>query len=281
MLTIIITHHQTPILLKLCLKSILENIENIEYEIIIVDSQTESTVKDLIEEKIFREKKDKIKLISFSKNVGYAKLVNAGIKLSKGKNILILNADILILKGSIQKMIDFMKDHSQTGIIGPQLLTFSNQVQNSYFKFPTIGAILARRTFLGKLKWGKKKLNEFLMQKEDFLFKKVDWVQGSAMFVRKEAINKVGLMDERYFMYLEDTDWCRRFWQNKYEVIYLSSAKMSHYYYRVSKKWNSFLDVLFNKYTRIHLISALKYFWKWRKSTHLVSFSRKRESSKY
>jgi len=85
------------------------------------------------------------------------------------------------------------------------------------------------------------------------------------MFVRKKAIDKVGLMDERYFMYLEDTDWCRRFWQNNYEVIYLPSAKMSHYYYRVSKKWNSFLDVLFNKYARIHLISAFKYFWKWRK----------------
>ena len=265
MLTIIITHHKTPILLKLCLKSILENIENIEYEIIIVDSQAESTVKNLIEEEIFKKEKDKIKLISFSKNVGYAKLVNKGIKLANGDNILILNADILILKGSVRKMIDFMKDNPQIGIIGPQLLTFSNQVQNSYFKFPTLGAILARRTFLGKLKWGKKKLNKFLMQEENFHSKKVDWVQGSAMFVRKKAIDKVGLMDERYFMYLEDTDWCRRFWQNNYEVIYLPSAKMSHYYYRVSKKWNSFLDVLFNKYARIHLISAFKYFWKWRK----------------
>lgn len=265
MLTIVITHHQTPILLKLCLKSILENIEDIEYEIIIVDSQLKSTVEDLIEEKIFKKEKDRIKLISFSKNVGYAKLVNAGIKKSKGNNILILNADILVLKGSIQKMIDFMKNNPQTGIIGPQLLTFSNKVQNSHFKFPTLGAILARRTFLGKLKWGKKKLNEFLVQEENSLHKKVDWVQGSAMFVRQEAIDKIGLMDERYFMYLEDTDWCRRFWQNNYEVIYLPSAKMSHYYYRVSKKWNSFLDILFNKYTRIHLISAFKYFWKWRK----------------
>ena len=265
MLTIIITHHKTPILLKLCLKSIIENIENIEYEVIIVDSQTESIVKDLIEEKIFKEKKDKIKLISFSKNIGYAKLVNAGIKSANGDSVLILNADILILKNSIYEMVNFMKDNPQVGIIGPQLLTFSNEIQNSYFKFPTLGAILARRTFLGKLKWGKKKLNEFLMEEENSSFKKVDWVQGSAMLVRKEAIDKVGLMDERYFMYLEDTDWCRRFWQNNYEVIYLPSAKMSHYYYRVSKKWNSFLDILFNKYTRIHLISAFKYFWKWRK----------------
>lgn len=267
MLSIIITHHKTPILLKLCLKSILENIEDFEYEIIIVDNQTESIVKDLIEEKIFE--KDKIKLISFPKNIGYAKLVNEGFKMIKGDNVLILNADIIILKDSIREMTNFMKDNSQVGIIGPQLLTFSNQVQNSYFKFPTLGAILARRTFLGRLKWGKKKLNEFLMKDDNSFSRKVDWVQGSVMFVRKEAIDKVGLMDERFFMYLEDTDWCHRFWQNNYEVIYLPSAKMSHYYYRASKRWNSFLDVLFNKYARIHLISALKYFWKWRKTAKI------------
>jgi len=269
MLSIIITHHRTIILLKLCLKSILENIGNIDYEIIIVDSQTKSDIEDLIEGKTFNKYRDKIKLISFSENVGYAKLVNTGVKSSKGDNILILNADIIILKGSIQEMDNFMKNNPKAGIIGPQLLTFSNQVQNSYFKFPTFGAILARRTFLGKFKWGKNKLNYFLMNKEDSSAKKVDWVQGSAMFIRKEAINKIGLMDERYFMYFEDTDWCRRFWQNGYQVFYLPSAKMSHYYYRASKKWNSFLDVLFNKYTRIHLISAFKYFWKWRNSSEV------------
>jgi GT2 family glycosyltransferase len=262
MLSIIITHHRTPVLLKLCLKSIKENIGDVEHEIIVVDSQSKPTYQDLAE-----EISPQVKFIPFSKNVGYAKLVNKGIQSLKGEYVLILNADILVLKDSISRMIEYIQNNPQVGIVAPQLLTFNNQPQVSCFRFPSIGAILARRTFLGRLNWGKKKINQFLMTGEDFSSsKKVDWVQGSAMLIRKKAIDKVGLIDERFFMYLEDTDWCRRFWQNGYQIVYLPSAQMSHYYYRVSKKWGGFLDALFNRYTRIHLISAIKYFWKWRKT---------------
>jgi len=260
MLSIIITHHRTPVLLKLCLKSIKENIGSIEYEIIVVDSQSEQTTRNLIEEKF-----PEAQFIPFQKNVGYAKIVNAGIKACKGEYILILNADIISLRESIGRMLEFIQGHPEVGMVGPQLVTFSNKIQNSCFSFPTIGAILSRRTFLGKLSWGKKKISQFLMDKQDLnSIKEVDWVQGSTMLVSKEAIEKVGLMDERFFMYLEDADWCRRFWQNGYQIIYLPTVQMAHYYYRASKKWNGFLDIFFNKYTRIHLISAFKYFWKWR-----------------
>ena len=260
MLSIIITHHQTLALLKLCLKSIKENVGVLEYEIMVTDSQSEENARDLIKEEF-----PEVKIVYFSKNVGYAKIVNAGIKSAKGDYILILNADIIILKGAVLKMLKFIENHPKVGIIGPQLLTFSNQPQNSCFRFPTLGVILARRTFLGRLKWGEKGLNKFLMKNENlFATKNVDWVQGSAMLVRQTAIKKVGLLDERFFMYFEDMDWCRRFWQNEYSVVYLPTARMSHYYYRVSKKWGGFLDILLNKYTRLHLVSAFKYFWKWR-----------------
>jgi len=82
--------------------------------------------------------------------------------------------------------------------------------------------------------------------------------------VRRKAIDKVGLWDERFFMYFEDTDWCRRFWQNGYQVIYLPLAQVSHYYGRASKKWGGFLDIFLNKYTRLHLFSFIKYLWKWK-----------------
>ncbi len=261
MISFVITHCQTPVLLKLCLKSIKDNVGDLNYEIIVSDSQAGKSIRELIEEKF-----PQVKYLPFPKNVGYAKLVNKGIKFSKGEYILILNADILILKDTVKQMVEYMEENPEVGIIGPRLLTFSNQPQVSCFRFPTISAIVARRTFLKRLSWGKKKIRYFLMKDEDFSSAKpVDWVQGSAMLVRRKAIDKVGLMDERFFMYLEDTDWCRRFWRNGYQVVYLPIAQMSHYYYRVSKKWGGFLDILFNKYTRIHLISAFKYFWKWRK----------------
>ncbi len=275
MLSIIVTHHQTPVLLKLCLKSIKENIgsfgmspnEQFRYEIIIVDSQADQEIQESIKEKF-----PTVQFISFSKNVGYAKIVNEGIKATQGEYILILNADIIVLDKAISRLWEYLEKHPDVGIVGPQLLTFSNQIQGSCFSFPSLGAIIARRTFLGKLDWGKQKINQFLIQGKDFFSPQpVNWLQGSAMLIRKEAIKKVGLLDERFFIYLEDTDWCRRFWQNGYRVVYCPTAQMAHYYYRASKKWGGFLDILVNRYTRLHIVSALKYFWKWRhsKNTHL------------
>jgi len=260
MLSIIITHYQTPVLLKLCLKSIQDNIDNVKYEIIVGDSESKKETQEMIEEKF-----PEVKLICFPKNVGYAKIVNAGIKASEGDYILILNADILISKNSVSSLLNFIQDHPTAGIVAPKLLGFNSLSQYSAFRFPDWGAFLARRTFLGNLNWGKKKIDRFLIKDKKLSSpEEVDWVQGSAMLTTKEAIEKVGLIDERFFMYLEDADWCRRFWQNGYQVIYLPNSQMYHYYYRISKKWSGLLDIAFNKYTRIHIVSAFKYFWKWR-----------------
>lgn len=258
-LSIIITHHQTPELLDLCLRSIKENIGEIKYEIIVVDSESQKKTKELVQEKW-----PKVKLISFEKNIGYSKVVNAGLKAATGDHILILNADIIVLKDAIQKMLKSMEQNPEIGILAPQLLDFIGNIQISCFNNPTMGAILARRTFFGKSKKGKKFLNDFLIKDWDRKsIRNVDWVQGSAMMVRQDAVKKVGLFDERFFMYFEDADWCRRFWQNNYKVVYLPNAQMAHYYHRSSKKFGGIWDIIFNKYTRLHIISAIKYFKKY------------------
>jgi GT2 family glycosyltransferase len=262
--SIIITHHKTPELLDLCLKSIKETIAGIKYEIILVDNESKEEARNFI-----KDKHPEVKILCFTKNLGYAKLINAGISQAGGNYLLILNADIIVLDNTVQTMLDYLENHPEVGIIGPQLLDFADNVQNSCFAHPTISAILARRTFFGKTKWGREALEKFTLKKRDKdSISEVDWVQGSAMLVRKAAIKKVGLWDERFFMYFEDADWCRRFWQNKYKVVYLPGAKMYHYYQRSSRKFGIF-DAIFNKYTRIHIFSAIKYFLKYRKSQKL------------
>lgn len=260
-LSIIITHHRTPELLFLCIKSIKETIGNIKYEIFVVDSESDGSAQDLIQEKW-----PKINFISFKKNLGYSKIVNAGLKKTNGDYILILNADIIVLEDAISEMLKFIKENSDVGAIGPQLLDFNNNIQSSCFSNPNPKTILARRTFLGKLKWGRKKIDKFIIANWDKkTTREVDWIQGSAIMIRKSAFKKIGPLDERFFMYFEDADWCRRLWQNGYKVVYLPSAKMVHYYHRSSKKWGAVLDVFLNKYARTHIISALKYFWKYKK----------------
>jgi len=260
-LSIIVTHYNTPELLDICLNSIKKTINNIEKEIIVVDSESKERTQELI-----KEKHSAVKFISFEKNVGYSKIVNAGIKKAKGDYILILNADIIVLESAVAKMLKYIRSHPKAGIVGPQLIDFTGNIQVSCFSFPSIGFILARRTFFGRTKTGKKLLERFISKESNISApKEVDWLQGSAMMIRKEAIEKVGLWNEKFFMYFEDTDWCRRFWQNGYKVVYLPAAKMAHYYHRTSKKWGPLLDPFINKYARLHIISAIKYFWKYRK----------------
>ena len=272
MISIIITHHRTPVLLKLCLKSIRDNLTLEEKEVFVCDSQTDPKIKQAIEEEF-----PEVNFVSFSDNAGYAKLVNKGLKKAQGDYLLVLNADILIKEKSVRKMVEYFEEHPRVGLIGPQLLTFANRPQESCFRHPTllgfIPFIIARRTALGKTKWGQRKIDNFLIKKEDLKTAQlVDWLQGSALMVKKEAVEKVGLIDERYFMYMEDADWCRRFWEADYQVVYLPQAKMIHYYYRASRKWGGFLDILFNKYTRLHILSTLKYLWKWRRASRHYEF---------
>ena len=274
-ISIIINHYQTLEVLQLCLKSLLKNLpENIESEIIVTDSETQEET-----EEIMREFFPQITFLTSEKNIGFGRLVNKALKKAKGEYILIINADIVIdKKETIEKMIGYLENNSKVGNIGPKLLNINSTRQASCFRFYTPAVIACRRTFLGKTKWGKKVLSHFLMD-DAFVeteFQRnplklgfnnspisVDWLMGSALFVRKEAIEKVGYFDERFFMYLEDTDWCRRFWETGYKVVYFPQAKMYHYHIQASKKKGGVLDLFFSKYTRIHLLSAVKYFLKW------------------
>jgi len=258
-LSVVITHYKTPELLMLCLDSIKNTVRNIDYETIVVDSKSDGKTKSFIE-----IRHPDTNFICFEENVGYAKLVNSGLKKAIGDFLLILNADIILKENAVKEMMDYMEENSDIGIVGPQLLDFTNNVQASCFANPDWGSILARRSFLGKLKWGKDKLKKFAISgwAKDSI-KEVDWVQGSAMMTKREFVEKIGLFDERFFMYFEDADWCRRFWQAGHKVVYLPTAQMYHYYHRVSKKLGLVLDILFNKYTRIHIASSIKYFRKY------------------
>lgn len=258
-LSVIVTHHRTPEMLELCLDSIRKSRRELDLEIFVLDSQFDDRTEETV-----KSKYPKVGYFGFEKNVGYAKLVNKGLKESNGRFVFIMNADIILEDGSLKKMLDYLENNSQTGMLGPQLLNFNGQVQDSCFAFYRPLTIFYRRTFLGKFPFGKKDLDRFLMKNYDRQsIREVDWLQGAAFMVRREAADEVGPMDERFFMYFEDVDWCRRFWQKGWKIVYFPEAKMHHYHGRFSKK-GGFIGEVFNKYAWIHLISAGKYFWKWR-----------------
>jgi hypothetical protein len=121
---------------------------------------------------------------------------------------------------------------------------------------------ILRRTPLGRLPWGKKMVERFLMKdvSHDNIME-VDWLMGSALFTRSEGLQKVGIFDERFFMYFEDTDLCWRFWEAGYKVIYNPEAVMVHYHRRASAD-GSIFQQLRSPLTWRHIESAYKFFRK-------------------
>ena len=259
-LSVVITSYKNPELLRLCIDSIKKEVQGILYEIIVADSATEEDT-DLM----MREEYPEIKFFSHAENVGFQKLVTMGIQGSLGAFILFLNGDIIVTKESVEKLFYYLKEHLGVGMIGPKLLNFNGTFQYSCFRFYRPMTILYRRTFLGRLPFGKKHLDWFLMKdKHHDKTMEVDWLMGSALMMRRSAIEKVGLMDSRFFMYMEDVDWCRRFWENDLKIVYYPQSQMYHYHGKGSGKGNILSSLLFNRLTWIHIVSAVKYFNKYR-----------------
>ncbi|NTW27272.1 MAG: glycosyltransferase family 2 protein [Candidatus Moranbacteria bacterium] len=257
-LSIIVANYRNPELLKVCLDSIKKCVTDVTYELIVADSATQEDT-----EMLMREDFGDLKFLPFKENVGFQAMVKKGIENSVGEYLLVLNGDIIVTENAVQQMLKFLKADASIGIIGPKLLNFNGTPQTSCFRFYKPWTIVYRRTFLGKFAFAKKHLDWFLMHDYDHKEpKEVDWLMGSALMFSKKAIEKVGLMDPQYFMYMEDVDWCRRFWEHGFKVVFFPFAQMHHYHGKGSAKGGVIKSLLFNKYTWIHIISGFKYFKK-------------------
>ncbi|MBI2624129.1 glycosyltransferase family 2 protein [Candidatus Parcubacteria bacterium] len=258
-ITVIITHYRSPALLKLCLDSVRRAVGPLWAEVIVSDSafEPETTVA-------VAAHYPEVSWIRHADNVGYAKLVNDGLSQSTGQTILVLNADIILFGDTIRALVGYLAGHPKVAVAGPQLLNIDETRQDSAFRFYTPAVILSRRTWLKRLKWFRRKLEHFRRADRHGVpaAEPVDWLMGSALVVRREAIQQVGPMDESFFMYFEDVDWCRRFWEAGWEVHYVPEAKAIHYHQQQSRS-RSIFDIFLNPYTRIHVLSAMKYFLKY------------------
>lgn len=258
-LSIAVNSYRTPELLRLCLQSIRDHVSDIEYEIISVDSATEE-----VTEMMMREEFPEVRFFPYTRNVGFKTLVNRSIEESRGEYIFLINSDIIVNDQTIDVLVRYFDEHSDVALAGPRQINFNGEDQLSCFRFYRPLTILCRRTFLGALPWGKKHLDWFLMKDYDRTSPAaVDWIMGSVMLVRREAALAVGSMDNRFFMYMEDVDWCRRFWENGYRVLYIPQASVFHYHAKGSARGGLF-GLLANRLTWWHIASAFKYFWKYR-----------------
>ena len=203
-LSIVIVTYNSRDPVASCLESLERHPPSVSFETIVVDNASSDGTAQFI-----RSRFPRIAVIGNETNRGYSKGVNQGARAASGRYVLVLNPDIMVEDGSIDRLVEFMDAHPRAGIAGARLLWPDGRVQPSCRAFYTIRALLLRRTFLGRLFPRAAALREHLMADFDHLAaRRVDWVIGACMIARREAFEAVGPMDERFFLYFEDTDWC-------------------------------------------------------------------------
>lgn len=230
-LSIIIVSFNVKNLLKECIESLVNEVnrnKNLDIEIIVVDNASKDGTKKFLKDlKIskFLNVYNSIFLNSiFNKvNLGFAKAVNQGIKIAKGDYILLLNPDTRVKTNALEKLLEFAKSHPEAGIIGAKLINPDGSIQPSVYHFPTI-----KRAVL-EFWLGKKGTYEKYAPKTQKPTE-VEAVTGAVMLIPKKVIQKVGLFDQRYFMYFEDLDYCRRVKKAGFKVYYLPAAEFIHHH---------------------------------------------------
>ena len=268
---IIIVNYKMKDDIEKCLVSLFAGIKasGLDVQVTVVDNASGDGVEGMLKEKyVGANGRSPVQFIMNQKNIGFGKAQNVGMQSCTAKYYFALNPDTEFLPGTgiIKKLFDFMEEHPKIGIIGPKIVYPDGSLQSSCYRFPSFWQPIFSRTKLGQRKWGKKINEHFLMK--DFNHNKtqpVDWIMGSAMFIRNEAIKQVGMFDDRYWMYAEDSDWCRRMWDAGWPVYYVHDIVIQHAHGRGSAKIPGVFKALIkNKLARVHLLSWLKYMWKWR-----------------
>lgn len=257
-LSIVILNYQNRELLKQCLHGISASELQLTHEIIVVDNNSGDGTPSMIQDWF-----PDVRMISSPVNGGCAFGNNLGLLAARGQYVLVLNPDIAVFPGTIEALVQFMNVHPTAAMVVPKLENPDGSIQMSCFRFPDWLIPVLRRTPLGRLAAAKRHLRSYLMLDwpHDHT-RTVDWVLGACMLVRNSAIEAIGLMDERFFMYFEDVDWCRRFWQAGYSVYYYPEVSMIHYHQRLSAE-NPGLRGVFSATTRVHIASGISYFMKY------------------
>ncbi len=223
---IIIVSYKSGAYLIRCIKSIINAAFNTPINLYIIDNNSgEDTdaIKHICPQ---------IEIIKNIENIGFAAAVNQGIGRSSSKYLLIINPDTMLSANFFEPLLTYMEKNKRVSVVGPKIFDPDRSIQGSARAFPNaLTALYGRSSPLTRYFPNNpiSKSNIRNIGSDGISPIKVDWVSGACMFVRKEAIKEVGLMDERFFMYWEDADWCERMWRKGWEVIYLPTASLYHY----------------------------------------------------
>ena len=217
---------------------------------IVVDNASRDRTADIVAAEF-----PHVRLVRRSTNAGFAVAVNEGCRMAAGADILLVNPDAVATSASVGALARYLADHPNVGIVVPRLVNPDGTVQHNARTFPTPWTMIARRTVLGRVPpFRSIAARHVLAGQVPEQAQPIQSAIGAVMLVRRSAIDDVGPMDERIFLYGEDWDWCYRMWQHGWEVHIEPESVMEHEYERKSRRTFD----LGSRAVRHHWASALK-----------------------
>ena len=198
---------------------------HLDLEVIVIDNASTDGSADMV-----RAEFPTVQLVANQENRGFTAANNQGLALSRGRYVLLLNPDTEIVGDALTTMIRYLDAHPQVGVLGPQLRYPDGSLQSSRRRFPTLATALVESTIVQEWSADNRVLQRYYMSDTaDDLIQPVDWLVGACLLARHQVYEQVGGLDEGYFMYSEELDWCRRIKDAGWEIVYLPSAMVIHH----------------------------------------------------
>jgi len=204
----------------------LEAAKGVRAEVVVVDNDSRDGVAEALAERF-----PSVQVIANQENVGYARAVNQGIHATRGEFVLVMNPDCEVEPDAPQVLVGYLREHPKTAIVGPKILNADGSLEYSARAFPDHLTFLFNRYSLLTRLFPKNRFSRrYLLTDWDHAsVREVDWLSGACLLVRRAAIDQVGAMDEAFFMFNEDVDWCRRMRLAGWAVTYVPDAVVVHH----------------------------------------------------
>lgn len=220
--SIIIVNWNTRDLLAGCLRSVYDTVRDLSFEVLVVDNASSDGSAQMV-----RERFPLVRLIENVENVGFAAANNLAMAQAQGRYILLLNSDASLPSGALDRLIAFADARPRAGVVGVQLVNADGSFQAAWNRFPTPLTMLLEPW--GIVQWVTR--NPYYPScppGQAAHVQQCDWVGGACLLARAEAVAQVGLLDERFFMYSEEMDWCRRMRFAGWEIWYTPDVRVVH-----------------------------------------------------
>lgn len=220
---VVVSHNGSP-LLQACLESLATDPDRGRYEVTVVDNASTDGAAEMV-----RRAHPGVRVIESGSNLGFARAANIGIRDSTGEYILLLNPDTVVPAGTLRICVDALVQRPDVGMLGCKLVRPDGTLDHACKRsFPTPSSALVHMSKLPRLMGGNQPGSYTAAHIDEDETGLVDAVNGAFMLVRRTALDSVGLLDERYWMYGEDLDWCFRFWAAGWPVLYWPGATVLH-----------------------------------------------------